>query len=110
MSKRNENDFYQVNELLEMFDTSRKNFYSPLVFTDESYKKFVDSMIYLLRFTSEKFVFKYKIEEKIEEFKNLKKEILRIEKQTKHKSITYDIVRNDYCEKMLEGLLKGDDK
>lgn len=61
MSKINENDFYQVTELLEMFEMSRKNFYEPIVFTDESYKKFVDTMIYLLRFISEKYILKDKI-------------------------------------------------
>lgn len=49
---------------------------------------------------------KDKIREKIKFFKSVKQEIFRLENKLGIPSITYDIVRNDYCEKMLEDLLK----
>jgi hypothetical protein len=52
-----------------------------------------------------KFINKDKIREKIKNFKAVKQEIFRLENKLGIPSITYDIVRNDYCEKMLEDLL-----
>lgn len=52
------------------------------------------------------YVSKDKIREKIRQFKAVKQEIFRLENKLGIPSITYDIVRNDYCEKMLEELLK----
>ena len=52
------------------------------------------------------YISKDKIREKIRNFKAVKQEIFRLENKLGNPSITYDIVRNDYCEKMLEDLLK----
>ena len=49
---------------------------------------------------------KDKIREKIKAFQNIKKEIIKNEHKLLRASITYDIVRNDYCEKMLQELLE----
>ena len=47
---------------------------------------------------------KDKIREKINQFREVKKEILKNENELQRVSITYDIIRNDYCEKMLKEL------
>lgn len=52
------------------------------------------------------FISKDKIKAKIHAFKEIKKEILSCENKLAKASITYDIVRNDYCEKMLKDLLE----
>ena len=49
---------------------------------------------------------KDKIREKIKAFQDVKKEIIKNENKLSRASITYDIVRNDYCEKMLLELLE----
>lgn len=49
---------------------------------------------------------KDKIKEKIKEFREVRDEILKNEKQLQRESITYDLKRNDYCEKMLQELLE----
>ena len=49
---------------------------------------------------------KDKIREKIKAFQNIRKEILKNDNELLRSSITYDIVRNDYCEKMLQELLE----
>ena len=49
---------------------------------------------------------KDKIREKIKAFQDVKKEIIKNENKLLKASITYDIVRNDYCEKMLQELLE----
>ena len=43
---------------------------------------------------------------KINQFREVKKEILKNENELQRVSITYDIIRNDYCEKMLKELLE----
>lgn len=47
-----------------------------------------------------------KIKAKIEEFKQVRDEILREEKEFNRPMMTYDLKRNDYCEKMLQSLLE----
>ena len=47
-----------------------------------------------------------KIKAKIEEFKQVRDEILRNEKEFNRPMMTYDLKRNDYCEKMLQSLLE----
>ena len=54
------------------------------------------------------YINKDKIREKIKAFQDIKKEIIKNENKLLRASITYDIVRNDYCEKMLQELLKED--
>ena len=49
---------------------------------------------------------KDKIKAKIEEFKQVRDEILRNEKEFNRPMMTYDLKRNDYCEKMLQSLLE----
>lgn len=56
--------------------------------------------------TESDYISKDKVKEKIRAFKSVKQEIFRLESKLGIPSITYDIVRNDYCEKMLEDLLK----
>jgi hypothetical protein len=51
---------------------------------------------------------KYKIREIIDNFRNVKREILNNENELGRASVTYDIVRNDYCEEMLKELLEED--
>lgn len=55
------------------------------------------------------YIFKDKIREKIKAFQDVKKEIIKNENKLSRASITYDIVRNDYCEKMLQELLEDGD-
>lgn len=52
---------------------------------------------------------KSKVEEKINQFKIIRDEILKMEKDLKRPSITYDLIRNDYCEKLLQELLEEND-
>lgn len=49
---------------------------------------------------------KSKVEEKIHQFESIRDEILKIEKELKRPSITYDLKRNDYCLKLLQELLE----
>lgn len=51
------------------------------------------------------YISKDEVREKIKEFQDVKKTIIKSESKLLRASITYDIVRNDYCEKMLEELL-----
>ena len=52
-----------------------------------------------------KFVSKDKIKAKIEEFKKVRDVILENENEFNRPMMTYDLKRNDYCEKMLQSLL-----
>lgn len=52
------------------------------------------------------FVSKDKIKAKIEEFKTLRDTIIENEKELNRPMMTYDLKRNDYCEKMLQSLLE----
>lgn len=47
-----------------------------------------------------------KIKSKIEEFKIVRDTILENEKEFNRPMMTYDLKRNDYCEKMLQSLLE----
>lgn len=60
--------------------------------------------------TKEKVITQSKIKKKIQEFKEVRDEILKREAALKIPSVTYDLRRNDYCEKMLEELLQEGDK
>lgn len=52
------------------------------------------------------YVPKDKIKAKIEEFKKVRDTILENEKELNRPMMTYDLKRNDYCEKMLQSLLE----
>lgn len=52
------------------------------------------------------YVSKDKIKSKIEEFKKVRDIILENEKEFNRPMMTYDLKRNDYCEKMLQSLLE----
>ena len=52
------------------------------------------------------YISKDKLRKKLEQFRIIKREIFKIEHELGTPSITYDIVRNDYCEKILEDLLE----
>lgn len=51
-----------------------------------------------------------KIKAKIEEFKIVRDTILENEKEFNRPMMTYDLKRNDYCEKMLQSLLEKENK
>ena len=51
-------------------------------------------------------IHKDKIKAKIEEFKKVRDTILENEKELNRPMMTYDLKRNDYCEKMLQSLLE----
>lgn len=51
-----------------------------------------------------------KIENAISQYKDIRKEILRLEGLLERPMITYDLIRNDYCEKILQEILKGENK
>lgn len=69
-------------------------------------KKLANRIELLDYMISKDYISKDKIREKIEQFRTTKKLILVVENELGRASITYDIVRNDYCEKMLEELLE----
>ncbi len=56
-------------------------------------------------YVEQEYISKDKIKAKIEEFKRVRDEILREEKEFNRPMMTYDLKRNDYCEKMLQSLL-----
>lgn len=56
------------------------------------------------------YISKDKIKSMINNFRKVKREILSNENILGRASITYDIVRNDYCEKMLNQLLEEKNK
>ena len=49
-----------------------------------------------------------KIENAISQYKSIREEILNLENLLDIPMITYDLIRNDYCEKILEDILKGE--
>ena len=51
-------------------------------------------------------VAKSRVQTKIHQFKGIRDEILKLEKDLQRPSITYDLKRNDYCIKLLEELLE----
>ena len=55
---------------------------------------------------NKKFIAVDKIKAKIEEFKIVRDTILENEKEFNRPMMTYDLKRNDYCEKMLQSLLE----
>lgn len=57
-------------------------------------------------YVDKNFVRKDKIKAKIEEFKTVRDTILENEKELNRPMMTYDLKRNDYCEKMLQSLLE----
>lgn len=52
------------------------------------------------------YIHKDKVKEKINQYKEIRDEILKIESKTLKPSITLDLKRNDYCMKILQELLK----
>ena len=56
------------------------------------------------------YISKGKIKSIIDNFRKIKSEILSSENVLGRASITYDIVRNDYCEKMLNQLLEDNNE
>lgn len=62
--------------------------------------------IYQLGFNDGKKTVENKIKAKIEEFKKVRDIILKNEKEFNRPMMTYDLKRNDYCEKMLQELLE----
>ena len=69
-------------------------------------KKLANRIELLNYMINKDYISKDKIKNKIEQYKKTKKEIFKLEHELGRASITYDIVRNDYCEKMLEDLLE----
>ena len=55
---------------------------------------------------AKKYEYQDKIKAKIEEFKIVRDTILENEKEFNRPMMTYDLKRNDYCEKMLQSLLE----
>ena len=55
---------------------------------------------------NKKFIAVDKIKAKIEEFKIVRDTILENEKEFNRRMMSYDLKRNDYCEKMLQSLLE----
>ena len=51
-----------------------------------------------------------KIENAISQYKSIREEILNLENLLDRPMITYDLIRNDYCEKILQEILKGENK
>ena len=51
-----------------------------------------------------------KIENAILQYRSIRKEIMNLENLLERPMITYDLIRNDYCEKILQEILKGEDK
>lgn len=65
-----------------------------------------DKKFFVNGYFKENFVRKDKIKAKIEEFKIVRDTILENEKEFNRPMMTYDLKRNDYCEKMLQSLLE----
>lgn len=55
------------------------------------------------------YISKKKLNKKIEDFKIIRDTIIQNEKELNRPMMTYDLKRNDYCIKMLESLLKGEE-
>lgn len=55
---------------------------------------------------NENYISKDKIKAKIEQFKFVRNTILETGAEYKTPMMTYDLIRNDYCEKMLQELLE----
>ena len=65
-----------------------------------------DKNFFVNGYFRENYVSKDKIKSKIEEFKIIRDTILENEKEFNRPMMTYDLKRNDYCEKMLQSLLE----
>ena len=65
-----------------------------------------DKKFFVNGYFRENYVSKDKIKAKIEEFKIVRDTILENEKEFNRPMMTYDLKRNDYCEKMLQSLLE----
>ena len=66
-----------------------------------SYHKQLD-----LDYVDKNFVSKTKIRNVISKFKSIRDEILKLEKELNRSMISYDLIRNDYCIKILKDLLE----
>ena len=55
---------------------------------------------------NEDYIEKKKIKEIIKQYKDIRNIIIKNECELNRSMITYDLIRNDYCEKMLEILLR----
>ena len=65
-----------------------------------------DKKFFVNGYFQENFVRKDKIKAKIKEFKIIRDTIIKNEKDFNSPMMTYDLKRNDYCEKMLQSLLE----
>ena len=65
-----------------------------------------DKKFFVNGYFRENYVSKDKIKAKIEEFKIVRDTLLENEKEFNRPMMTYDLKRNDYCEKMLQSLLE----
>lgn len=92
-------ELWAVNGLLDLYQKEKEK-------NKELEKKLANRIELLDYMISKDYISKDKIKAKIHAFKEIKKEILSCENKLAKASITYDIVRNDYCEKMLKDLLE----
>lgn len=69
----------------------------------------IDDWKFTKNYVEDNYIHKNEIKRKIEEFKQVRDEILREENEFNKPMMTYDLKRNDYCEKMLQSLLEKED-
>lgn len=69
----------------------------------------IDDWKFTKNYVEDNYIHKNEIKRKIEEFKQVRDEILREEKEFNSPMMAYDLKRNDYCEKMLQSLLEKEE-
>ena len=106
--------YEDIGILIQMIETMNKRKLQDMTFeyfNDNELQSIVGQYLtdFLKEIIKRDYISKKKLNEKIEDFKIIRDTIIQNEKELNRPMMTYDLKRNDYCIKMLESLLKGEE-
>ena len=90
-------------EIKEKYEKSNKYI---LYVSYEDIGKLISIIEIINKRKNEDYIEKKKIKEIIKQYKDIRNIIIKNESKLNRSMITYDLIRNDYCEKILESLLR----
>ena len=90
-------------EIKEKYEKSNKYI---LYVSYEDIGKLISIIEIINKRKNEDYIEKKKIKEIIKQYKDIRNIIIKNESKLNRSMITYNLIRNDYCEKILESLLR----
>lgn len=106
--------FKDMGKLIQIIETMNKRKLQNMTFeyfNDNELQSIVSQYLtdFLKEIIKRDYISKKKLNKKIEDFKIIRDTIIQNEKELNRPMMTYYLKRNDYCIKMLESLLKGEE-